>query len=187
MKKLLTLITAIAIGLLAGSAVGVAAQGEAAPETEPVPATWVTGTIIPSPTCTDASFEVDGAVRRGRGASCTPQTWETSDPRLDGETAALWNVDIYDVGDAGATSVATFGYDVRNEAGGWECRSNILAHGRGQFPAGLTGETAMCVGDGGYDGLSSILVIDGPDGFNSIVGLIFPGDAPPPPELPAAE
>ena len=36
---------------------GVAAQDEAATDTEPVPATWITGTIIPSPTCADATFE----------------------------------------------------------------------------------------------------------------------------------
>ena len=186
MKKLWALIATMAIGLLAASAVGVAAQDEAATDTDPVLATWVTGEIIPSPTCADAAFEVDGAVRRGRGASCTPQTWETSDPRLSGETAALWNVDIYEV-DSGSASVATYGYDVRNETGGWACRSTILDRDAGDFPSSFVGETAMCIGDGGYDGLSAILVIDGPDGFNSIVGLIFPGDAPPPPELPAAE
>lgn len=186
MKKHLALTTTIAIGLLAGSAIGVTAQGETASDTDLGPAILVTGEIIPSPTCADATFEDDGAVRRGRGASCTPQTWVTSDPRLDGQTAALWNVDIYNVG-SGSASVATYGYRVRNEAGGWACRSTILDRDVGEFPASFVGETALCVGDGGYDGLSAILVIDGPDGFNSIVGLIFPGDAPPPPELPAAE
>jgi hypothetical protein len=48
MKKLLALTATIAIGLLATSAVGGAAQDEAATDTEPVPATWVTGEIIPS-------------------------------------------------------------------------------------------------------------------------------------------
>jgi hypothetical protein len=196
-----TLISAIAIGLLAGSAVGVAAQDEET-DTDAVPATWVTGTIkyasggtIAHPSdCTDPTSEVDGTVRHERGYVCESRTWTTSDPRLSGEAAALWNADVYEP-DADVfkahpltnVSVITSAYNVRNEAGGWACHSSQLAHGYGFVPPRETGETAMCVVDGEYDGLSAILAIDGPAFGQTIAGLIFPGDAPPPPELPAVE
>jgi hypothetical protein len=76
---------------------------------------------------------------------------------------------------------------VRNEAGGWACHSSAVAHGNGSGAQIEGGETATCVGDGEYDGLSAILVLDGPAGPKTVVGLIFPGDAPPLPEPPAAE
>jgi hypothetical protein len=164
-------------------------------DTEAVPATWVTGTVrYPSTSgcTTDPTSEVDGTVRRERGYVCGLQTWTTSDPRLTGEVAEIWNADVYDpdadVFKAHPTrnvSVITSAYDLRNEAGGWTCHSSQLAHGYGFAPVRETGETAMCVGDGEYDGLSAILVID--RGPKSVVGLIFPGDAPPLPEPPAAE
>jgi hypothetical protein len=58
----------------------------------------------------------------------------------------------------------------------------------GRDQADLEPETYTCVGDGGYDGLSAILVLTGAGGNSEdIVGLIFPGDFPPVPEPPAAE
>jgi hypothetical protein len=180
-------------------------QGSTVPgaetDTEAVAPTWVTGTIkyasggtiAHGSDCTEPTSEVDGAVRHERGYVCEPQTWTTSDPRLTGEAAALWNADVYEP-DADVfkahpltnVSVITAAYNLRNEAGGWACHSTSLAHGYGFVPQRDAGETAMCVGDGEYDGLSAILVIDGPAGPLSIEGLIFSGDFPPVPERPAA-
>jgi hypothetical protein len=169
-------------------------------DTEAVAPTWVTGTIkyasggtiAHGSDCTDPTSEVHGAVRHERGYVCESRTWTTSDPRLTGEAEVLWNADVNEP-DADVfkahpltnVSVITAAYNLRNEAGGWACHSTSLAHGYGFVPPRETGETAMCVGDGEYDGLSAILVIDG--SAKSVVGLIFPGDAPPPPELPAVE
>jgi len=48
--------------------------------------------------------------------------------------------------------------------------------------------TFDCVGDGGYAGLSAILVLTAGEGFSEdISGLIFSGDFPPLPEAPASE
>jgi hypothetical protein len=43
------------------------------------------------------------------------------------------------------------------------------------------------VGEGGYEGLSAILVQDESDDSHPFVGLIFSGGVPPLPEAPAAE
>jgi hypothetical protein len=163
-------------------------------DTEAVPATWVTGTIKYASSCKDPTPEVDGPVRHEWGIVCEPQTWTTSDPRLSGEAAALWNMDVYEpdayVPTALLTtnvSVVTSAYEVRNEAGGWTCHANGFAHGHGKYAESESGESAMCVGDGEYDGLSATLVIGGPAGPKTIEGLIFSGDFPPVPERPAAE
>jgi hypothetical protein len=76
---------------------------------------------------------------------------------------------------------------LRNEDGGWACTNSYLERSGGdQADAGR--DTFTCVGDGGYDGLSAILVLEGAGGYaEDIVGLIFPGDFPPLPEPPAAE
>jgi hypothetical protein len=162
----------------------------AATDAEAVPATWVTGDITFAPSCSGPTREVDAGVRRERDYLCEPQRWTSSDPRLTGEAAAHWNADVYEPdGDApgSSISVTTVAYYLRNEAGGWACHSNALAHGYGSNAAYETGETAMCVGDGEYDGLSAILVVDFATSPATFVGLIFPGDAPPLPEPPAAE
>jgi len=51
----------------------------------------------------------------------------------------------------------------------------------------LTGTTSTCVGQGGYDGLSAVLVETDDSMGLTWVGLIFAGDFPPLPEAPAVE
>ena len=149
-------------------------------------ATLVTGDIhAPGSDCSWPTFEQDGAVRHEWGYHCEPQTWTTSDPRLSGDVAALWNADVHQTGN-GFTSVITAAYFVTNEAGGWTCRSEAIAEGYGLSYEYVTGETATCVGDGDYEGLSATLALDYVV-EESLIGLIFPGDAPPVPQPPAAE
>ena len=165
----------------------------AATDAEAVPATWVTGNIVSSPSCSGPRYESDDAVRHA-WRECRPQRWTTSDPRLTGEATAVWNADIYEtdstVDETDSTvdiSVITRAYHVRNEAGGWACRSNMVAHGDDWWPEQENGELMMCVGDGGYVGLSAILFNNGTLNAEEIAGLIFSGDFPPLPEPPAAE
>jgi hypothetical protein len=52
----------------------------------------------------------------------------------------------------------------------------------------VTDTTFTCTGNGGYAGLSAILVSSLTSGFDEeFVGLIFAGDFPPVPEPPPAE
>jgi hypothetical protein len=162
----------------------------AATNAEAVPATWVTGDVASSPTCSGPTREDDAGMRRERDYLCEPQRWTSSDPRLTGEAAAHWNADVYEPdGDvpASSISVATVAYYLRNEAGGWACRTNLLSQVSGVNVQHEAAETLMCVGDGEYDGLSAILVLDFATSPATFVGLIFPGDAPPLPVPPAAE
>jgi len=159
----------------------------AAIDAEPV---WVTGTLHFAPTCTGptlASPAPEG-VRQERYYVCQPMTWTISDPRLSGTAAATWNADVYTL-DHGVKAVITEAIYVTNESGGWVCRSNGLQHNDGGYATGQVWEneeTLMCVGEGEYVGLSAILVLGNPEGPD-LVGMIFPGDAPPLPERPAAE
>jgi hypothetical protein len=156
----------------------------AAIDAEPV---WVTGTITLAPSCTGPTVATpapEGA-RQERDYLCQPQTWTISDPRLSGTAAVTWNADVYTL-DEGVKSVITEAFYVSNPGGAWACRSNGLQHGTGVLQPWENEETLMCVGEGEYVGLSAILVIGNPEGPD-IVGMIFPGDAPPLPERPASE
>jgi len=138
----------------------------------------------------------DGDVGRRRNPECGPQTWTSSDPRLTGEVVRRWSDDIYktDEGDIWVSMSAAY---LRNDDGGWACSSSGLSKGIGTTADGTTvdaesmsggTETFDCVGDGGYAGLSAILVLTEAGGFSEdIVGLIFSGDLPPVPDPPAAE
>jgi hypothetical protein len=155
-------------------------------ETDAVAATWVTGNIDYASSCSGPTTEVDGGVRRERDYLCEAQSWTATDPRLTGKVAATWNADVHRT-DNGFISVNTGAYYLRNDDGEWACSSSNLHKGSGWSPETLTDETAVCVGQSGYEGLSAILVID--DSANSLhplVGLIFPGDAPPVPQAPTA-
>ena len=155
-------------------------------ETEDVAATWVTGNVQYAPNCSGPDSEMDGEVRHERNYECSPQTWTASDPRFSGEVSRRWNEDVYQT-DNGFMAVNTTVDFLRNDEGGWACSSSNLYEGFGLFPTNLTGKTATCVGQGGYEGLSAILVEDEAEGGGPFVGLIFSGDFPPLPEPPAAE
>jgi hypothetical protein len=173
----------LSIGLLVGSAAGVAAQ-------EPIAPTWVTGTIQAAPDCSGPeSDEADGDVRRSRNVECRPQIWTASDPRLTGEVVRRWNDDYYQT-DEGTINVDVDAAFLGNDDGGWTCLNTSLFRGEDQ-DAELVGGPAYtytCTGNGGHAGLSAILVPQTTSGFDEeFVGLIFSGDFPPVPEPPVAE
>ena len=168
-------------------------QGTSVPgaETEAIAPTWVTGTVQVASSCSGPdSIEVDGDVRHEWVIECSPQTWTSSDPRLTGEVSRRWNEDVFQT-DEGSITVAMDAAYLRNDDGGWACSNSSLLRGSGMSSEDVTGETFThtCIGDGGYAGLSAILVLDQAGAGNSegIVGLIFSGDFPPLPEPPSVE
>jgi hypothetical protein len=95
---------------------------------------------------------------------------------LAGEVVRRWNEDVYrtDDGDIAAGMDAAY---LRNEDGGWTCSATYLL---GSASQELTGTTFTCIGDGGYEGLSAVLVSEEAGGnAEDFVGLIFSGDLPP--------
>jgi hypothetical protein len=165
----------------AGSAPGAA--------TEPVEPTWVTGTGYWAPTCSGpTSTEVDGDVTREYGYVCEPTTWNTSDPRLSGEGSWRWTADVYTTEEGQRALIHGAEY-LRNEGGGWTCPILRMAESSGINPSQYnSSDIQLCVGDGGYEGLSALVVWPGDNAsVSSLVALIFSGDIPPIPDSPAAE
>jgi hypothetical protein len=156
-------------------------------EAEAVAPTWVTGTIASAPSCSSGDLELDGDVRRYTDVECSPQTWTSTDPRLSGEVVRRWSEDNYPT-DEGTISVSVGAAHLRNDGGEWACFDTSLLRGSGMSSEAVTDTTFACTGDGGYAGLSAILVSSSTTGFNEeFVGLVFSGDFPPVPEPPAAE
>jgi hypothetical protein len=168
-----------------------------AAETEAVPATWVTGTIALGASCSGPTASTPSASTSEADVQperehhrCSTQTWTTSDPRLTGTSTSTWDADVY-VLDEAIISVVAGTYELQNESGGWLCHyRDDLANGMGRYAVLATDQTVTCVGDDAYDGLTAILSLDwsnSPPSDVPLAGLIFPGEAPPLPELPAAE
>lgn len=164
-------------------------QSDSVPGAEADSPTWVTGTGFWAPSCSGpTSTEDDGDVTRERGYVCEPTRWETSDPRLTGDASWRWNADVYTT-DEGQRTVVHGAEYLRNEGGGWTCPILRLANRSGNNPDQYNiSDTQLCVGDGGYEGLSALIVWPGENSTSSsLLGLIFSGDVPPLPDPPAVE
>ena len=148
-------------------------------------ATWVTGSMQHvEGSCSETGSSNDGDVSR-HSYECT-FAWTSSDPRLTGDVSRLWNEDSYQT-DGGTVSIGMVASYVRNDGGDWACSQSTLSDPETQESVSHN-STWTCVGSGGYDGLSAVLVTEPAEGFSDeFVGLIFPGDVPPLPEAPAAE
>ena len=181
MRKMRTaLITAIAIGLLAGSAVGVAAQVEATPAVFTAEIGW-------APSCTTGTTVPDSEPERSAGWSCGPQTWTATDPRFTGSARNTWDHDVYRL-EEGVYSVTVGHMVVENDDGGWICSYEQLETGVGISSRPIDGGyIETCSGSGAYDGLSALLSVESSEGQSGVKGLIFEGELPPGPEVPAEE
>jgi hypothetical protein len=150
---------------------------------EDVAAAWITGSVQQADgVCSRLSFSSVDRVERAT-YECD-QTWTSSDPRLTGVVSSQWSEDTYQMEE----SVISVGIDARylqNEDGSWACTSAYLAKGMTPDPA-LSDPTFTCVGDGAYEGLTAVLVIEAHVG-DQFVGLIFSGDLPPAPGTPPTE
>ena len=169
-------ISTLAVGLLAGSAVGVAAQDEASMEPAEVTgrATFAEGVLV-EPAMSDGP----GDIRVGDGMVVV-HTWDTNDPRLDGEATRTVNFRFDSDFTSGIESEAMV---LANEGGSW------VGDGWGYGGAELDGGGFSALsGRDGYEGLSAFIV-RGPnegDGWD-LKGIIFPSERPEIPEPYVAE
>ena len=170
-----TTISILAVGLLAGSTVGVAAQDEAStlPAEVTGRATFVEGLLVePVMSETPEGIQVgDGLV--------TVHTWDTNDSRLNGDVTRTVNFRF----DSDFTNgIESSVMELTNDGGSW------VGDERGYgTPSGGGGFSALS-GRGGYEGLTAYLV-RGPnegDGWD-LKGIIFPSEGPPVPEPYAGE
>lgn len=155
-------------------------------QTEAVDPTWVTGSMQHvDGSCSETGSSNDGGSSR-RSYECT-FTWTSSDPRLTGDVSKGWNEDTYQT-DEGPISVGTDASFLRNEGGDWACSYGYLVKGSTPAESLTDGTTYSCIGSGGYEGLSAVLVSKPAEGFSEeFVGLVFSGDLPPLPEPPGTE
>jgi len=156
----------------------------AATDTETVPATWITGTVVYGMCASPLLTTEDGVTREQY--RCGPQTWTSSDDRLGGSATIMWNADLYEV-DGQTYSLSAQVWEVRDDSGGWLCRNpEGLNRGSGKHPTAVQGtEKLTCVGNGAHDGLTAVLVADWTT--KTIEGLIIPGEGPPLPDVSPAD
>lgn len=166
--------TAIAIGLLAGSATAVVAQ-----EPERAAPVEVSGTRGDESTerCHGGDREARDGYVHEYGYTCTEASWTMSDPRLEGEVTTKHSVDFY-TGELEDLSIGSSALSIENDEGAWRGRPRL----GGAFPWGSEGEQTFTIldGEGAYAGLFAVLEIG--DGEGGIRGFIFDGEFPPPPD-----
>ena len=168
------LTTAIAIGLLASSAVGVAAQDETA-DVESMRPALVTGFLSwPEDSQVEGYEEtMQDGIRREHWVD-TSNTAEMSDPRLSGALTIDATGERFD--DLG-TDLGWATVRIENDGGFWE--------GTSVNTSDLDAETREVayyelVGGGAYEGLSAVVFqTEAPDDAWLWSGIIFPGDLPP--------
>jgi len=173
-KKFRTpLVAAIAIGLLAGSAVGVTAQDAEVAAPVEFTAKWAFGPDVRAET-----FEFDGGNLMTRGGAWRPGVLtEASDPRLQGTLSIAANSN--QIAGAGGPEVWNYAFRIENDEGVWQQMPTITL----DVPDGdLNTHTGVLVGEGGYAGL--IAVFDNLDegGTWTLHGYIIDGELPPAPE-----
>jgi hypothetical protein len=167
-----TLISILAIGLLAGSAVGVAAQDEAA---DPMAPAYVTGTVASGGGGSQGTTTSADGFTRIDGYEST-NLWEASDPRLNGTAFYTGNWQRYG---AAGFQVEAGTRVLENDGGRWVGTTTALARG------GVNTDTVVLHGEDAYDGLTAYVLMDWTSSPTSFVAAIFPGEMPPFPELPA--
>ena len=184
-----TTISILAAGLLAGSAVGVAAQDEeAAVElTTPVKVAGAIqggGDVIQPPTET----VVDG-VLEVRGFYLTGDALEMDDPRISGSISVTFNADVHKVSDFSEIVLETVEQRIDNDDGSWQGQGTLLLHAGAEIPEEdvINLLTMPMTGSGAYEGLSAYLLIDFSEDPVAVEGVIYEGELPPFPELPAPE
>jgi hypothetical protein len=182
-------ISILAIGLVAGSALGVAAQDEEA-AAEPSTPAKVAGTIEgggdvvqePTETVVDGLLEVRDFVLVG-------DALEMDDPRMTGSISVTFNADVHKVSDFEDVVLQTVELRIDNDDGSWTGQGTQLNHDG----AGISEEevinllTLPMTGSGAYEGLSAYLFFDFSGDPPTVEGAIYEGELPPFPELPAPE
>jgi hypothetical protein len=160
----------LALGLLVGSSLGVAAQEEAAAPVE-FTATWSWGPDVRAET-----YEAGDGVVMTRGGAWRPGVLvEASDPRLQGSLSIAANSDQY----LGGPEVWHYAFRIQNEEGAWQQLPTInVALGEDD----LHTTTGVLVGEGAYDGLIAVFDNRSEGTVWDLHGYIIDGELTPAPE-----
>ena len=178
-----TTISILTLGLLAGSAAGVAAQDDETATDAPVGPSYFTGQLV-------SDFE--GKPFGSNGVLFEGDAIEVSDPRVSGTLTRAGTATFHNqVGDSAVIAFQADAWRIENDAGTWAGEgTGLLRVGPDGPTEGPTTETSTVVltGEGGYAGHTLYLSVDWTtDDAATVVGAVFVGEAPTAPELPAAE
>ena len=175
-----TTISILTVGLLAGSAVGVAAQEEETEElTTPL---YSTGTTGEPADVVEGTYSEDDRVLRGLQVVGVPV--EADDPRLGGLLDIVINGHS-EVTDAGGAILESRSYRTVNEGGAWVGSGTYVEawDADAEVPHFIR-ETGVLHGEGDYEGLVAYITVDhlADEGYEAV---LFGVDVPPVPEPPA--
>jgi hypothetical protein len=175
-----TFISILAVGLLAGSAVGVMAQDEeiAADLSTPVYVTWTAGEPA---SVIDGVFDEDAGEMRGLVVQAAPV--EASDPRLSGLAYFASNGN-YELNADGSGTLESRSWRLVNDDGSWTGTSTFVQAGEPPSPPAISHESGLFVGEGAYEGLVAFFTADYLEGEGSQEGVIFELSVPPVPDVP---
>jgi len=170
-----TTISILALGLLAGSAAGVAAQDEA----EVTSFTGTSSFVDVLQESTDT--ELPNGLTENVGFTVL-NSWESSDPRFTGDNYVVVNsvADPDTFGAARPDWLLETSQVVTNDGGSW------VGEGRSFDSTDLDLDIPMVVafvGQDGYDGLAAYVALEA----DSVSGVIFPSEGPEVPEPYAGE
>ena len=170
-----TTISILALGLLAGSAVGVAAQdAEATAEVSSFTGTGTEGLEV----LDEGTFGVNADGLNEATGVVYVARFDSDDDRLTGDATITANWQFPDPSD-GFYQQAARTYELTNEGGSWLGQSHSL----GSDDLGTFVEMAVLSGQDGYEGLTAYLHFVWNDDFTTnFSGVIFPGPGPAIPE-----
>lgn len=181
-------ITSFIVSLLAGSAVGAAAQDE---DAAPISTAFTGAFTTQSDPIREGDSEAVDGVDYTTGVA-VETSMVSSDPRLTGEVVytANWLLDLSSAQGAewdgrfpGANMLSAATFELTNDGGSW------LGEGRGFHNVELDIATEAIVFSGfdGYDGMTAFLVLDSKPYPAEYQGMIFDATMPEVPEPYAVE
>lgn len=174
MRMLRILMTGIATVALSAAAVSPVMSQSPAPTLDPSRPAAFSGRFVTGHQVRSGTTEAVDARTESRGYVWAPTVMSISDPRLDGDLLISWQTDVY--AGAGGTrhTLGTGTWRIETADGVWEgSYTRLEADGMSDH------NTAVLVGQGGYEGLIAVWeqTYDG-SGWD-IVGAIFPAGPPP--------
>jgi hypothetical protein len=171
-----SLISSLVVGLLAVSVAGVAAQ-----DGGPGAASYFTGTIGGSDVVGEPTDAFEDGILKLRGLEREGPI-DTTDPRMTGLLARAIDLDVHLAGEGEEVAILTVQYQIVNDEGSWSGTSPGVGFNGADVAAEeeVDFQTALLTGEGAYDGLSAILLVDFAqrDGGGDIKGVIYPGELP---------
>ena len=164
-------ISILAVGLLAGSAVGVVAQDEEAEASTPA---YVTGTLGPPADFVEGTYSPDAM----RGEQLLGIPVDASDPRLTGLLDIVKNGNSEGTPDDISAFLESHAWRLENDGGAWVGTGTSMEARTSDEPL-MIQEAVLLVGEGGYDGLAAFVTVDFLDDVP--MEAIIVGTEPPPP------